>query len=509
VNIGVFQGDVMDGRVAVAEHLRKRFKYHDPSHILSTNDWKWFNMESKDKKLMDGRTDEKYRNIVIPKAAAAGFDRVHFDDYWYAPEDGCEPREGWTQDMAGLCDLIVAGGMKPGHWFSLQGKYCHNGWGAGRDCADPANVDFKLKQLEDILIKKYHTAWDQLDAGLLWHTGEVTAYSHPSDSVYRKILGLRRYMNTVAHKYPDFLMQVTCEIDNPVNGHPNQNVGLIHLCDNGILGMYRRTATRDDVRDMFDCLGMFPLEGLLSTWGEKGAGNDWFDSPRWYYQFLLARHTSIYSMPSGWPPESVAHLRAFNDWRKNPRFRTVLNELMRPVYNGADWQKNEGPWSWMFVDEKKTKALLFALNHRDLSKENAFAARLRWLDPAKTYLVEDITMLSDGKFNHAFRGKFSGARLQQDGLQIDLNAGPNRCAAFWIQELIPDLPQVLYADAAVTNYAEKIDGQSLRVTLKGVPKTTAQLVIYKPGKTGAEDREVILDASGKATATFDNTTISK
>ena len=53
---------------------------------------------------------------------------------------------------------------------------------------------------------------------------------------------------------------------------------------------------------------------------------------------------------------------------------------MRPVYNGADWQKNEGPWLWMFVDEPKTKALLFAINHLELSQENAFAARLRWLD---------------------------------------------------------------------------------------------------------------------------------
>ena len=30
VNIGVFKGDVMDGRMAVSEHLRQRFKFHDP-----------------------------------------------------------------------------------------------------------------------------------------------------------------------------------------------------------------------------------------------------------------------------------------------------------------------------------------------------------------------------------------------------------------------------------------------------------------------------------------------
>jgi len=185
-------------------------------------------------------------------------------------------------------------------------------------------------------------------------------------------------------EYPDFIMQVTCEIDNPAHPNPpaqyQENVGLIHLADNGIVGMFRRTDTRDDVRDLFDCVGLFPLEGLLSTWGEDGSAQAWQDAPLWYYQFLLARHTTTYSMPDSWSPESIAHLRAFNDWRKNPRFKAVLNELMRPVYNGTDWQKNEGPWSWMFIDEKKTKALLFALNHLDLSRENAFAARLRRLD---------------------------------------------------------------------------------------------------------------------------------
>ena len=39
VNLGVFKGDVVDGRMAVAEHLRQRYKFHNPSRVLSTNDW--------------------------------------------------------------------------------------------------------------------------------------------------------------------------------------------------------------------------------------------------------------------------------------------------------------------------------------------------------------------------------------------------------------------------------------------------------------------------------------
>ena len=509
VNLGVFKGDVVDGRMAAAEHLRQRYKFHNPSRVLSTNDWQWGGQGGR-------RSDTNYRNIVIPQAKAAGFDRIHIDDFWYEPEDGTDPKGKWT-DMPALCDLITAAGMKPGHWFSLQGKICVHGWGDGRDCADPANVDFKLLQLRETLIGKYHSAWDQVDAGLLWKTDTVTAYSHPSDSVYRKILGMRRYMNTIAHQYPDFIMQTTCEVDNPAgpgsgDSHGNQNVGLLHLADNGVAGMFRRTEYGDDVRDLFAAIGMFPLEGMLSTWGEDGnAAAAWRDSPLWYYQFLLARHTSIYSWPGDWSKESVAHLRVFNDWRKNPRIQAVLNAPLRPVYNGADWLKNDGPWCWMFTNEGKTQALVVAINHLNLNPGNAFQARLGGLDATKSYLVENITQTTDGKFAYAYCGEFTGARLVQDGLPIDLDAGEERCAVFWIQEKSGDAPQVLYADAAVTRYVATGGAASsaLVVQLEGAPNAMAQMIVCKPALQGVECRTLTFDGAGRATASFDAATITQ
>ena len=140
-------------------------------------------------------------------------------------------------------------------------------------------------------------------------------------------------MNTIAHKYPDFIMQTTCEIDNPggAPSHGEPKRGTDQLADNGIMGMFRRSEYADDVRNLFAAVGLFPLEGMLSTHGEdRMTAASWQDSPLWYYQFLLARHTMIYSWPGDWSPESVAHLRVFNDWRKNPRFAAILKEVMRP-----------------------------------------------------------------------------------------------------------------------------------------------------------------------------------
>ena len=319
----------------MAEHLRRRFKFHDPSHVLSVNDYRW----------PQKWNDAACRNIVIPKVAAAGFDSVHFDAEWYT-EDGTDAANHWT-DMASLCAAIVARGMTPGHWFPLQGKggSCGLCWydGHGRDAADPANIDFKLKQTEDVLIGKYHSAWGQLDCGLLWRTDKPTAYSHPGDSVYRKLLGMRRYINAVTHKHPDYLMHVTCEIDNPALTWCAQNEGLAHLGDNAVIGSFKRTETDDDVRDLFASFGLFPLEGELSTWGEdQNIADAWRDSPLWYYQFLLARHTSVYSWPGDWWAESIAHLRIFNDWRKNPRIKRVLNELRAPSTTAPTGSRTKG-----------------------------------------------------------------------------------------------------------------------------------------------------------------------
>ena len=47
-------------------------------------------------------------------------------------------------------------------------------------------------------------------------------------------------------------------------------------------------------------------------------------------------------------------------------------------------------------------------------------------------------MLPGGRFNHLSLGAFSGEQLKNAGLPIDLAAGPERCAAFWIEEKGPE-----------------------------------------------------------------------
>jgi hypothetical protein len=153
--------------------------------------------------------------------------------------------------------------------------------------------------------------------------------------------------------------------------------------------------------------------------------------------------------------------------------------------------------------------LVFAVNHLGLNTNNAFAAKLRGLDAGESYLVEEITQQPDGSCNYRFHGEFTGAELNQHGLPVNLDANEEPCAAFWLQEKTAGKTQVLYADAAATQYFETTGGSRLTVMLEGAPHAKTELVVYKLLSRGVEYRQVALDALGKAAAVFDETTISK
>ncbi len=134
--------------------------------------------------------------------------------------------------------------------------------------------------------------------------------------------------------------------------------------------------------------------------------------------------------------------------------------------------------------------------------------KLRWLDEHKSYLAEDISLYPDG-FHYSFRSLCAGAALKSQGFPVNLSAHPDRCAAFWIQEAIPDRPQVLYADHRIADYSERTEGASLKVQAQGAPNARAQIVVYKPGANNVENRTFPLDSEGRATVVFDATTIKK
>ncbi|MEI6674603.1 MAG: DUF5703 domain-containing protein [Verrucomicrobiota bacterium] len=66
--------------------------------------------------------------------------------------------------------------------------------------SDPAFVAYKRDRVENVLIPKYHCTWQMIDLGELWLNDTPTAYSHPSDNVYRKFVNLRNYMTDTLRK---------------------------------------------------------------------------------------------------------------------------------------------------------------------------------------------------------------------------------------------------------------------------------------------------------------------
>jgi hypothetical protein len=505
VNLQLFTGDEWDARTAVAEHFRKRFKYHNP---LPQLDFQEYQVEFL-------QNDAMARTHLAPALAEAGFDKWEVTWRWNGcnADDRTEPRPGFTKDLPALAEFFLSKGLKIGYYFAMNGQMNGNGWGGGRDLADPREIATKQKQVEEILIGRYHSTWQMIDLGEFWKNDKETAYSHPSDNVYRKALNLRNYMTAMTRKYPGFVPLTTCETENPGGA---QGVSLMLIGENGQAGTYCRTdggvgssKAQRNLCDAFNYIGLFPLEAFVGVYGEAKP-DPWphLFKPDFYYTSLLSGCSTVYSDVRKWTPEQKRHMRLFNDWRKNPRIGAMLRELARPLYNGPD-NNNAGPYAWMYADAAKSQALVVAVAFN--SKEgnpSSFDVRLRALDPDKTYGVEEITLDPAG-FAYAYGGAFTGQELMSKGIRVDPSAREGRCVAAWLKALVPGRAQVLYADAVAAEVEESVAGGALAATLRGTPNAAVRLVVVKPDRQGVENRDVKLDAGGRATATFDGGTINE
>lgn len=540
VDLSVFRGDAWDARMAIAEQLRARYQFVDPSRVISVDDWLFAGSTKQ-------RDDGVYRASILPALAAAGVDRLLIDDFWNCDATGASSRSSttacrldanpaytFTNDLPAFAADVGAAGLAIGYWWSLTGQQdapSDLGFGGGADLSDPAVIDARIATWKQTFLPEagYRAKWQQVDLGEIWLNPSPTPHATVEDSVYRKWLGVRRYLNAITHApgQSDFLMQTTCELDNGRRGavYPDgtphwESLGLLALADNGIAGLFWGEWTvdprgniqdtgelpRSAVKTAFAYLGVFPSEGMYDYY-PTGA---WSGDAEQLYQHLLSRHVGIYQNPAAWTPEQIARFRRFNDWRKSPRIRSLLAELLRPVFNSAtadglavgahdDPTRNDGPYAWMFTDRPRTQALLVAVGGATTTNLGVrqFKARLRWLDPAKTYFVTDVSLAGDG-----FANQFAGTVKGGAAWPVDFGLTGPRAKAFWISEMTNDRPHVIYADHAIYAYSETLDGAKLTVTVtSGVPGATATVVVWQ-GAGLAETHTLVLDGNGAGTLTI-------
>ncbi|MEX1028782.1 MAG: carbohydrate-binding protein [Paenibacillaceae bacterium] len=479
VNMTVFKGDILDGRMAVEDHFRKRFKYNDVTSIFTTNDWDW----------KDSRTDAYYRNTVIPRAAQAGLDMVMADDLWNITRDSTTPDSGFTSDLQSLSDYIVSQGLRFGLWFSMTGDD-HN---LGRDLADPANIEFKRSQVEDYMIPQYNLSHQMIDLTEFWPNTSATSTSHPSDSVYRKNVLVRNYINDVVSRNPDFIGKLTSEVDiNPTQG--DRNVGLLHIGDNGFVSA--KGDVDKNLKIGMNSFGYLPINSVYYGGSPSGKMED-------YYSFMLARVIKFNTDPGSWTTSGMDSLRKFNDWRKSPRIKALTEETTRPLYAGLKFDTS-GPYAWMYTPEDKGKALVIVSAAGETEAATDITLNLRWLDSNKTYLVEDITMNDNGISSYLYRGRFTGEQLKSPGLSVNLNENTSKGKAFWIQEDNSNSMQVLYADENITSFTQSVGVSSLTVNVNGKANSTGKVIVYDRTANKSMISEVTIGPGGTGNITIDS-----
>lgn len=479
VNITAFKGDIVDGKMAVEEHLRRRFHYHHTTTSFMINDWDWF--------TNGNRTVSYFTRIVFPLAKQAGYDMLLIDDGWNnsTPDGKGLNNDGLSRDpitsntpgipnMAAFSQQVREAGLRLGLWYSNSGGN-HN---AGNDLADPNVIEAKRQKIET-MIDQYGLSHQAVDLTQYWQNLDATDYSMPGDNVYRKLVRSRDMMNGIVSRHPEYEVKVTSEVDIfPTQG--DRNTELLHLVNNGWLTITGIDKSIDALGAHF---GHLPLSAIY-VGGEPTTKMDLL------YTLLSARNIKSKSFPTNWDREGVKRMGQLNAWRHNPRIQALTDGMLRPVwlgdgFNSADasaWKPDQGTYVWMYASQSKDRALVYATNGgRNLLSGETVRYPLRWLDDAKRYLVEDVTLDDTGIFTYAFVGSFSGEELNHQGLPICMAQNSSPAKAFWIQECRDDALQVLFADQTVSGYEETLlpDGR-LQVHLQGNPDEQATIIVYDP-----------------------------
>jgi hypothetical protein len=492
VNLTVFAGGNVEGKMADAEHFRKRFRYNHVTALFNTND---FGYRGSTRTL----PTNYYYTTVIPKAAAAGLDMVMLDDFWNTTRDTTTPNAMITPSIGTLAKLgtaITAAGMQFGLWFSLSGGN-HN---LGRDLADPANLAVKRTQIESMMSSAKLTH-QMVDLTEWWQNETTTTHSHASDNVYRKAVLCRRLLNDLVEAHPTFLPKMTTELDIfPTQG--NRINGLMHVAYNGwttsAAGITGETLSLQPALLLF---GHLPMEAAYMNNGTmSGKMED-------YYSFMAARNVKFGDDPGNatlWPTKGINLMATFNRWRKSPRVVALTDDLFRPVYLGTNWDTaawnlTSGPYVWMYTNDARSRALMIATGVGGTA--TSVTADLRWLDPAATYLVSDITLDDNGTHTYAFRGAFTGAKLRTPGFPINLKTNTSRGKAFWIEKAAGTGPQVQYADERVTSWTAQASGTDLLVHLTGTANAATTIIVASSGTNRGVVRAVTLNAQGVADVT--------
>ncbi|MEQ7007088.1 NPCBM/NEW2 domain-containing protein [Actinopolymorpha sp. B17G11] len=492
VNVTVFSGDVVDAKMADQEHFRKRFRYNNVTTLFNTNDWDYRGGPGRD------LPEDYYFTTVIPKAEQAGFDMVMLDDLWNTSRDTLEPNPAMASSIRSLqefADSLEDKDLLFGLWFSLTGA----GHASGRDLANPDELAYKKEQIET-LINQYHVDHHMMDLTQYWQNEQETAYSHPSDNVYRKAVLTRAMVNSLVESYPHYLPKMTTELDiYPTQG--DRNNGLLHVTYNGWnTANGGVTGENLSLRTAITHFGHLPMEAMYMNLGRlTGRMED-------YYSYMAVRNVKFGQDPGNeqqWPESAIELMAVFNRWRRSARVRALTEELFRPVYlgrgwDGPEWDSSSGPYVWMYTDEEQTTALLIATAVGTAATR--VVADLRWLDAGGRYVVSDISLDDDGTHTYAYRGTFTGVELREPGLPLDLLATSSRGQALWIQRVTGPGLQLAYVDENATDYAVQATDWDIRVAVSGQPGKTVTVITADPAGDRGLVRTVDLNPKGRGVA---------
>lgn len=486
VNFTVFSGDVVDGKMAAEEHFQKRFKYHDTTTILNTNDWDY----------LGNRTYEYFDETIVPLAKRAGVDMVMIDDLWNVDRDSLTAKPS-LRSLGEISDLITSNGMMFGLWYSMNGADHNN----GRDLADPVQLAEKIEMVKE-LATTYNVSHQMIDLTEFWQNTSETTYSSPCDNVYRKNVMVNSALNEVVEENPGYMVKFTNEIDvYPTQG--NRQNGLLHIVNNGWL--VHNAGLSGGMAAGANAFGYLPLSSVYTGGSVTGSIAE-------YYHYMFARNVKLNEDPGVyWTDKGIEIMSMFNSWRGGERVTELTDLVKRPTYLGAGWDGDNasawssgnisnGPYSWMYINDESDRALLISTSYK--SEASKFTADTRWFDETKTYMVADVTLDDTGSFTYGYKGIYSGSELVENGFEVDLTENSSGGKAYWFEAVSEEDMQVIYADENIADYSSSVSGDTMTLTLTGEAGATATVIVGDSSNNKGRVISVSIGESGSSVLTI-------
>lgn len=281
------------------------------------------------------------------------------------------------------------------------------------DLTNPKVQDFVFGVVDDLMSKHPEIAYIKWDAncGIMNYGSHFLPADRQSHIYIDYHKGLNNVLERIREKYPKLVMQACASGGGRVNY--------------GLLPYYDEFWTSDDTDALqriymqWGVSGFYPAIAMAShVSADKNHQTGRRIPLKFRFDVAISGRLGMEIQPKDMSDGDKAFaMHAIAAYKK---IRPVVQ--FGDLYRLASPYDNKGLASLMYATPEKDRAVLYAYKTTHFLNQTIPAVKLAGVDPAKKYLLTDITPADEKKPSALHNKTISGKILKEEGLQIPLNS---------------------------------------------------------------------------------------